>query len=92
MDLIDETMVESCKLSEVARAIHIGLLCVQPYPQDRPNMEFVVSMLDSENELPEAKQPGFFMETGMQDSGSTFHNLGQFVSNGEYTVTFSAPR
>ncbi|KAK1376657.1 Receptor-like serine/threonine-protein kinase [Heracleum sosnowskyi] len=56
LDLTDEAMLESCKSSEVLRAIHIGLLCVQPYPQDRPNM----TMLDSENELPLPKQPGFF--------------------------------
>lgn len=66
LDLIDEAISESCNSSEVLRAIHIGLLCVQPYPQDRPNMTYVVSMLDSENELPRPQQPGFFTDNRVQ--------------------------
>lgn len=92
MDLVDEAIVETCKLSEVTRAIHIGLLCVQPYPEDRPNMSFVVSMFDSENALPQPTQPGFFTESGMQGWNSSSQNPGEFVSTDEYTVTVSAPR
>lgn len=32
-------------LSSAIRVIHIGLLCVQPDPADRPTMEEVVGML-----------------------------------------------
>jgi hypothetical protein len=49
-------------LSEVLRSIHVGLLCVQENPEDRPNMLYVVLMLGNEDELPHPKQPGFFTE------------------------------
>jgi hypothetical protein len=49
-------------LSEVLRSIHVGLLCVQENPEDRPNMSYVVLMLGNEDELPHPKQPGFFTE------------------------------
>lgn len=55
-------IVESVDEFEVFRAIQIGLLCVQPYPEDRPSMSLVVVMLSSEIELPQPKQPGFFTE------------------------------
>ncbi|XP_074330066.1 G-type lectin S-receptor-like serine/threonine-protein kinase At4g27290 [Apium graveolens] len=93
LDLADEIMFGSCNLSEVLRAIHIGLLCVQPYPQDRPNMTYVVSMLDSENELPQPKQPGFFTESrGQQGSESPSHNTGSSLTNNALTITMLDPR
>ena len=45
---------------EIIRSIHVGLLCVQHSPEDRPNMSNVVLMLSSEDPLPQPKQPGFF--------------------------------
>ena len=44
------------------RCIHIGLLCVQQSPADRLNMSSVVLMLGGDSELPQPKQPGYFME------------------------------
>lgn len=49
-------------MSEVVRSIHIGLLCVQQSPKDRPNISTVVMMLGSEGALPQPTQPGFFTE------------------------------
>ena len=62
-------------VSEVLRCIHVGLLCVQQKPEDRPNMSSVVLMLGSENSLPDPKQPGFFTERNMPavDSSSGNH-------------------
>lgn len=93
LDLIDEAISGSCNPSEVLRAIHIGLLCVQPYPQDRPNMTYVVSMLDSENELPKPKQPGFFTDNGVQQ-GSEFpsHNSETSLTINELSITVLEPR
>ncbi|GKV15814.1 hypothetical protein SLEP1_g26563 [Rubroshorea leprosula] len=45
---------------EVLRCIHVGLLCVQQRPEDRPDMLSVVLMLRGDSALPEPKQPGFF--------------------------------
>ncbi|XP_019171811.1 PREDICTED: G-type lectin S-receptor-like serine/threonine-protein kinase At1g11300 isoform X1 [Ipomoea nil] len=53
----------SFKMS-IRRCVHIGLLCVQEYADDRPNVSTVLSMLSSEIvELPHPKQPAF---TGRQ--------------------------
>ncbi|KAL4654759.1 hypothetical protein ACB092_01G402800 [Castanea dentata] len=64
-ELIDEFLIlgNSCILSEVLRCIHVGLLCVQQKPEDRPNMSSVVLMLSSDNSLPNPRQPGFFTKT-----------------------------
>ncbi|XP_050218661.2 G-type lectin S-receptor-like serine/threonine-protein kinase At4g27290 [Mercurialis annua] len=62
LELIDELVTEICNLSEVLRAMHVGLLCVQHNPEDRPNMSSVVLMLSSEGPLREPKEPGFFAE------------------------------
>jgi len=60
--------------SEILRYIHIGLLCVQQRPEDRPNMSSVVLMLNGEKLLPEPSQPGFYTGrnnlTTMTDSSS----------------------
>ncbi|KAL2472870.1 Receptor-like serine/threonine-protein kinase SD1-7 [Forsythia ovata] len=48
---------------EVLKCIHIGLLCVQKLPEDRPTMASVVVMLSNEGvTLPQPKEPGFFTE------------------------------
>ncbi|XP_028807615.1 uncharacterized protein LOC114762316 [Neltuma alba] len=76
LELIDPHMEEPYNESEVLRCIHIGLLCVQNHPDDRPNMASVVVMLSSEGDLPQPKEPGFLLETfpykkhGNHDSAS----------------------
>ncbi|KAK2974445.1 LOW QUALITY PROTEIN: hypothetical protein RJ640_018318, partial [Escallonia rubra] len=59
-ELIDTDLSDSCYLFEVVRSIHIGLLCVQQSPEDRPSMSSVVMMLGGESTLPQPKEPGFF--------------------------------
>ncbi|THG17279.1 hypothetical protein TEA_010483 [Camellia sinensis var. sinensis] len=69
LQLIDDVVWESCYLTEVLRSIHVGLLCVQESPEDRPSMSSVVVMLSSEGALPQAKQPGFFTERNVLKAG-----------------------
>nr|KYP44603.1 Cysteine-rich receptor-like protein kinase 29 [Cajanus cajan] len=52
-------MKGSCVISEVLRCLHIGLLCVQQYPEDRPTMASIILMLESHMELVEPKEHGF---------------------------------
>uniref|UniRef100_A0A3N7EEZ8 Receptor-like serine/threonine-protein kinase n=1 Tax=Populus trichocarpa TaxID=3694 RepID=A0A3N7EEZ8_POPTR len=61
-ELIPGPVEESYNLSEVLRSIHVGLLCVQCSPNDRPSMSSVVLMLCGEGALPQPKQPGFLMK------------------------------
>ncbi|XP_049385510.1 G-type lectin S-receptor-like serine/threonine-protein kinase At1g11300 isoform X4 [Solanum stenotomum] len=58
--LIDPKIFDSNFEKEVVRCVHIGLLCVQEYAEDRPNVSTVLSMITSDNaELPTPKQPAF---------------------------------
>lgn len=60
MELIDQTLVDSCPLSEALRLIHIALLCVQEDSNDRPTMPLVVLMLSSRSiYLPRPSAPPF---------------------------------
>ncbi|KAK4538942.1 hypothetical protein RGQ29_032143 [Quercus rubra] len=60
LEFVDNFMMESCSTSEIVKCIHIGLLCVEENPQDRPTMSTVVVMLGSESvALPEPKHPAF---------------------------------
>ncbi|KAH0763098.1 hypothetical protein KY290_019171 [Solanum tuberosum] len=71
---------ESTPTNEVMRCIHVGLLCVQVNPMDRPSMSNVVMMLTNDSlQLPVPKQPAFFIETAMTETetreevGHLFH-------------------
>ena len=60
IELIDKNIEESYIVSKVLRCINISLLCVQHHPDDRPAISSVILMLESDIELAEPKQPGFF--------------------------------
>ncbi|CAK9161985.1 unnamed protein product [Ilex paraguariensis] len=62
LELIDTSVKDSYNLPEIFRCIHVGLLCVQQLPDDRPDMLSVVMMLSGESALPQPKQPGFLIE------------------------------
>ncbi|KAF9590364.1 hypothetical protein IFM89_033890 [Coptis chinensis] len=62
LDLMDPTLIESYNSQELVRCIHLGLLCVQDHPLDRPTMSTIVSMLGSDTPLPIPKQPVFTLE------------------------------
>ena len=68
---MDELVGDLCNISDALRHIHVGLLCVQQRPEDRPNMSSVVQMLSSESLLPKPKQPGFFIDSYEGDSSSS---------------------
>lgn len=63
LELLHESLCDSFIASQVARCIHVGLLCVQKLPGDRPTMSSIIFMLANEEAiLPKPKQPGFYME------------------------------
>ncbi|KAK6792634.1 hypothetical protein RDI58_011715 [Solanum bulbocastanum] len=90
LELAAEQLTDSCNTSQVLRSIHVGLLCVQQHPDDRPSMFSVVHMLANEGLLPKAKEPGFFTERNVYDeakSGSQTRS-----SKNEFTITLLDPR
>ncbi|KAL3727587.1 hypothetical protein ACJRO7_032340 [Eucalyptus globulus] len=48
LELTDASIKESCDAVQVVKCIHIGLLCVQEDPIDRPTMSPVVHMLGAD--------------------------------------------
>ncbi|CAA3027312.1 G-type lectin S-receptor-like serine threonine-kinase At4g27290 isoform X1 [Olea europaea subsp. europaea] len=86
LELVDAYICDSANLSEVQRLIHVGLLCVQQRPDDRPRMTTVVALLSNEGKLPKANQPGFFTEGDVfVDEGTTSTN--EASSTNEITIT-----
>ncbi|KAM3380270.1 hypothetical protein P3S68_005843 [Capsicum galapagoense] len=73
---------ESTPMNEVMRCIHVGLLCVQANPMDRPSMSSVVMMLTNDSlQLPVPRQPAFFIGTAMAET-ETHENVGHCSTNG----------
>ncbi|XLR34528.1 hypothetical protein S83_062428 [Arachis hypogaea] len=86
LDFIDSCMENSYVELEALRCIHIGLLCVQQNPEDRPNMSNVVMMLGSEVALPQPKEPSFLTETSLLQAVDS-SSYQQCISTNEISVT-----
>ncbi|XP_019152409.1 PREDICTED: uncharacterized protein LOC109149200 [Ipomoea nil] len=93
-ELIDEHLAEPCHLPQVLRSIHVGLLCVQQHPEDRPSMSSIVKMLDSEDVLHEPKEPGFFTESSSRVITDAESSTGQRTTGSinELSTTMLYPR
>ncbi|KAL8506032.1 hypothetical protein ACS0TY_017042 [Phlomoides rotata] len=72
LELIEECFKDSLVECEVKRCIHVGLLCVQKFGEDRPEMSSVLFMLGNDGAiLPEPKEPGFFIGKGSTSERSS---------------------
>ncbi|KAM7525167.1 hypothetical protein LguiA_015069 [Lonicera macranthoides] len=79
-ELITPRISNPCIQIEILRYVHVGLLCVQEFAKDRPNVATVLSMLSREiADLPTPKQPAF---TERQSISST-----KQISENSVTVT-----
>ncbi|CAM8903701.1 unnamed protein product [Rhodiola kirilowii] len=92
LEIVDQNLTTSYNIDEVMRTIHIGLLCVQESPQDRPNMGNVVLMLSSDSKLTPPKAPGFFTARKLVESSDTSSSAHQLPSTNEMSVTMIVPR
>nr|XP_034898562.1 cysteine-rich receptor-like protein kinase 10 isoform X2 [Populus alba] len=91
LELMDPMLEKSSVATEVLRCIHIGLLCVQEDPADRPTMSSVLHMLASDTiTLPIPKQPAFSIGRFVAMEG---HSSNQKVcSVNELTLSVLSPR
>ncbi|EOA16151.1 hypothetical protein CARUB_v10004289mg [Capsella rubella] len=99
-ELVDPSIREDCKSDEVIRYIHIGLLCVQENPADRPTMSTIHQMLTTSSiTLPVPLPPGFFFNNrpgsnqhaqGSETGQSTSKSITSSVD--EATITYVDPR
>ncbi|CAA2961052.1 G-type lectin S-receptor-like serine threonine-kinase At1g11330 [Olea europaea subsp. europaea] len=91
VSLIDARILSPSYRAEIMRCIHIGLLCVQELPKDRPNISAVLSMLSSEIvELPEPKQTAFAEKWSRPHTGTGSSQQSQKSSSSLNNVTLTA--
>ncbi|KAK2412603.1 G-type lectin S-receptor serine/threonine-protein kinase [Trifolium repens] len=84
ISLIDPEVWDACFESNMLRCIHIGLLCVQELPRERPNISTVVLMLISEiTHLPPPGKVAFVYRRSTQSSQKSHQ------SNSNNNVTLS---
>lgn len=89
---MDDLIQETSSANEVLRCIHIGLLCVQEDPADRPTMSSVVAMLTSNSmALAEPTNPGFFVSRAVAESNQS-PDKGNECSVNEVTIYVIDPR
>ncbi|XP_013664124.2 cysteine-rich receptor-like protein kinase 10 isoform X1 [Brassica napus] len=96
LDLVDPIIVDNCNKSEVVRCIHIGLLCVQEDPIDRPALSTILVMFTSNTmNLPVPRRPGFFYHTRPKDpldSDQSTASKSFTVSTDDASITSLYPR
>uniref|UniRef100_M4FIR9 Cysteine-rich receptor-like protein kinase 10 n=1 Tax=Brassica campestris TaxID=3711 RepID=M4FIR9_BRACM len=96
VDLVDPIIVDNCNKSEVVRCIHIGLLCVQEDPIDRPALSTILVMFTSNTmTLPVPRRPGFFDHTRPKDpldSDQSTASKSFTVSTDDASITSLYPR
>ncbi|KAJ1278522.1 hypothetical protein BS78_04G086100, partial [Paspalum vaginatum] len=84
-DLVDSSIRDSC-IPHEALFIHIGLLCVQDNPNDRPLMSSVLFSLENGNiTLPVPNKPLYFSHTNNNQAEQTRDN----IQNSKNTVTLT---
>ncbi|KAL0300062.1 UNVERIFIED_CONTAM: Receptor-like serine/threonine-protein kinase SD1-8 [Sesamum angustifolium] len=86
LELVDSSLDYRLIQPEVKRSIHIGLLCVQQNPEDRPNMSTVVLMLNGESSLPQPKQPGLLIDVVPSETCSS-SSKNESCSVTDFTIT-----
>ncbi|XP_042377177.1 cysteine-rich receptor-like protein kinase 10 [Zingiber officinale] len=65
LQTIDQKLIDQCPTEEVLKCMHVGLLCVQEDPIQRPTMATVVVMLNSHSiSLPMPSAPAFVNHSG----------------------------
>ncbi|KAJ8568810.1 hypothetical protein K7X08_032441 [Anisodus acutangulus] len=87
LDMMDQTIVDSCYDKEMIKLVNVALLCVQEDPADRPTMSTVVLMLGGESiTLPRPNQPHFITRRNASSTSSSSSKL-YSTSNKELTIT-----
>ncbi|XP_078158035.1 receptor-like serine/threonine-protein kinase SD1-7 isoform X2 [Carex rostrata] len=87
LKLLDEAVQSTVLTAELSRCIHVGLLCVQECPDDRPSMSSVVMMLSCDNlEIPAPKKPLFGRSIGVFATDRNFYKCDS-ISVDQLTMT-----
>ncbi|XLT37831.1 hypothetical protein HN873_069123, partial [Arachis hypogaea] len=72
MELLDPNMEGPYSKEEVIKCIHIGLLCVQEEPNERPTMATIVFYLNSSSlNLPSPREPAYYFKNNRTEESMT---------------------
>ncbi|XP_078152873.1 receptor-like serine/threonine-protein kinase SD1-8 isoform X1 [Carex rostrata] len=87
--LLDDVIECSAFATELMRYVHVGLLCVQEFPDDRPFMSSVFTMLSSDTLLQDPKKPLVGTRIGGFTSDGSFYqnDSSSVVSVDHLTIT-----
>ncbi|XP_023001213.1 G-type lectin S-receptor-like serine/threonine-protein kinase At1g11300 isoform X1 [Cucurbita maxima] len=89
--LIEPAIYELGYQLEILRCIQIGLLSVQEFVNDRPNVSTIISMLNSEIvDLPSPKQPGFVGRPHESNTQPSQPNSDKYSANNVTLTTIIA--
>ncbi|KAM5588576.1 hypothetical protein ABKV19_006840 [Rosa sericea] len=99
-ELLDSNLRASYSRNEVIRCIHIGLLCVQENPEERPAMQTIVLMLSSYSvTMPSPQKPAFCLHSteemrmpSVTSESSNQHTSNSVCSVNEASITELYPR
>uniref|UniRef100_A0ACD5XEE9 Uncharacterized protein n=1 Tax=Avena sativa TaxID=4498 RepID=A0ACD5XEE9_AVESA len=96
-EMMDQTLNEHTRNQQL-RCVHVGLMCVQADPSDRPEISMVIMFLTRDNmELQPPEEPAFFFgsfnhrKNPRSSSGSNFL-LVEDISVNEVTISDMYPR
>ncbi|CAN1843964.1 Receptor-like serine/threonine-protein kinase SD1-8 [Linum perenne] len=92
-ELIDRAMKDTCSdAAEAVKFIHVGLLCVQEAPADRPTMASVAHMLSSNDSqsFPLPGEPAYITRRAVV--GTTGHEVPAIFSRNQMTVSLPTGR
>ncbi|XP_019430588.1 PREDICTED: G-type lectin S-receptor-like serine/threonine-protein kinase CES101 [Lupinus angustifolius] len=87
LELMDPSLNDTFVLEEVHKCIHIGLLCVEHYAKDRPDMSDIISMLTNKTApVTMPRRPAFYVGRQMGERGRSSKSI---ESNTFYTKEIS---
>ncbi|XP_059435430.1 cysteine-rich receptor-like protein kinase 25 [Corylus avellana] len=89
LELLDPTIRDSFSKNEVIRCIHIGLLCVQEDPANRPTMATIVLMLESHSVSLQLPQHPAFLLRSREKRNMITKEVAHDDSTTTQSVTFS---
>lgn len=73
---MDPSLNELFDRDEVQRCIHVGLLCVEHYANDRPTMSDIISMLTNKSATVSLPQrPAFYVQREILDENLSSTDL-----------------
>ncbi|KAK9714803.1 hypothetical protein RND81_06G121400 [Saponaria officinalis] len=90
--LTDPAILDQCTDRQIIKCIQVGLLCVQEFPEDRPDVPALISLLDNSDNienLPIPKQPGFTRSKGCSSDGIATSGHEHFSANDVSMTAFS---